>query len=84
MDSSQSVMELDIPFAKAVTHRIFVIYLDQAKLEASSWCVGVMHRMDLGSCFPMKILSKGKIHTPNITYDIDSKSWKDCVFRCEV
>jgi hypothetical protein len=36
MDSSQSVMELGIPFAKTVIHRIFVIYLDQAKLKASS------------------------------------------------
>jgi hypothetical protein len=33
--SSQSVMELGIPFAKTVTHRIFVIYLDQVKLEVS-------------------------------------------------
>jgi hypothetical protein len=35
MHSSQSVMELSIPFVKTVTHRIFVIYLNQAKLEAS-------------------------------------------------
>jgi hypothetical protein len=35
MDSSQSVMELDIPFVKTVTHRIFVIYLNQVKFEAS-------------------------------------------------
>jgi hypothetical protein len=35
MDSSQSVMDLGIPFAKTVTHRIFVIYLDQTKLKAS-------------------------------------------------
>jgi hypothetical protein len=35
MDSSQSVMELGIPFVKIVTHRIFVIYVNQAKLEAS-------------------------------------------------
>jgi hypothetical protein len=35
MDSSQPVMELGIPFAKTVTHRIFVIYLNQAKLKAS-------------------------------------------------
>jgi hypothetical protein len=35
MDSSQSVMELGIPFAKTITHRIFVIYLDQTKLKAS-------------------------------------------------
>jgi hypothetical protein len=35
MDSSQSVIELGISFAKTVTHRIFVIYLNQAKLEAS-------------------------------------------------
>jgi hypothetical protein len=28
-------MELGIPFGKTVTHRIFVIYLDQANLEAS-------------------------------------------------
>jgi hypothetical protein len=31
MDSSQSVMELGIPFANTVTHRIFVIYFDQTK-----------------------------------------------------
>jgi hypothetical protein len=35
MDTSQSVMELSIPFAKTITHRIFVIYLDHAKLKAS-------------------------------------------------
>jgi hypothetical protein len=35
MDSSQSVIELGISFAKTVTHRIFVIYVDQAKFEAS-------------------------------------------------
>jgi hypothetical protein len=52
------------------------------KLEALGWCVGVMNWMDLGSCFSMKILSKGKTHTPNITYDIDSKSWEDCVLKC--
>jgi hypothetical protein len=28
MDSSQSVMKLGIPFAKTVTHRIFVIDFD--------------------------------------------------------
>jgi len=84
MDSSQSVMELGIPFAKTVTYRMFVSYLNQAKLEASGWCVDVMHWTDIGSCFSMKILSKGKTHTPNITYDIDSKSWDDCVLRCEV
>jgi hypothetical protein len=43
MDSSQSVMELGIPFAKTVTHRIFVIYLNRVKLEASGLCVGIMH-----------------------------------------
>jgi hypothetical protein len=36
-------MELDIPFAKTVTHRIFVIYLDQEKLEALGKYIGVMH-----------------------------------------
>jgi hypothetical protein len=35
MDSLQSVMELGIPFVKIITHQIFVIYLDQAKLKAS-------------------------------------------------
>jgi hypothetical protein len=45
------------------------------KLEASGWYVGVMHWTNLGSCFSMKILSKGKTPTPNITYDIDYKSW---------
>jgi hypothetical protein len=75
-------MELGIPFVKTVTHRIFVIYFNQVKLEALGWCVGVMNWMDLGSCFSMKILSKGKTHTPNITYDIDSKSWEDCVLKC--
>jgi hypothetical protein len=82
IDSSQLVMELGIPIVKTITHRIFVIYLNQAKLEASGWCIGVMHWMDLGICFSMKIPSKGKTHTLNITYDINSKSWKDCVLRC--
>jgi len=36
-------MELSIPFVKIVTHQIFVIYLDQAKLEVSGWCVGIIH-----------------------------------------
>jgi ribosomal protein S13 len=36
MDSSQSIMELGNSFAKTVIHRIFVIYLDQEKLKASS------------------------------------------------
>jgi hypothetical protein len=71
-------MKLGIPFAKTVTHQIFVIYLDQAKLEASGWCV-VVHWTNNESCFFTKILSMGKTHTPNITYDIDSKSWQDCV-----
>jgi hypothetical protein len=35
MDSSQLVIELGILFVKTITHRIFVIYLNQAKLEAS-------------------------------------------------
>jgi hypothetical protein len=35
IDSSQSVIELGIPFAKTVTHQIFAIYLDQAKLKVS-------------------------------------------------
>jgi hypothetical protein len=35
MDSSQSILELDIPFAKTVTHRIFLIYFVQVKLKAS-------------------------------------------------
>jgi len=82
MDSSQSVMELGIPFVKIITHWIFVIYLNQAKLEASSWCVGVMYWTNPGSCFSMKVLSKGKTHTLNITYDIDSKSSEDCVLIC--
>jgi hypothetical protein len=34
MDSLQSVMKLDIPFAKTITHRIFVIYLNHTKLKA--------------------------------------------------
>jgi len=34
--SLQSVMELSISFGKTVTHEILVIFLDQAKLEASS------------------------------------------------
>jgi hypothetical protein len=84
MDSLQSVMELGIPFAKTFTYRIFMIYLNQVKLEASGWCVDVIHWTDIGSCFSMKILSKGKTHTPNITYDINSKSWDDCVLICEV
>jgi hypothetical protein len=82
MDSSQSVMELDIPFVKTVTHQIFVIYLIQAKFEALGWCVGVIFWMELGSCFSMKILSKGKTHTFNITFDIDSKSWEDFALIC--
>jgi hypothetical protein len=74
MDNSQLVMELGILFAKTVTHQIFVIYLYQVKLEALDWCVAVMHWTDLGICLSTKILSKGKTHTLNITYDIDSKS----------
>jgi hypothetical protein len=35
MKSSQSKMELGIPFTKIVIYRIFVIYLDQAKLKTS-------------------------------------------------
>jgi hypothetical protein len=35
IDSSQLIMELGNSFAKTVTHRIFVIYLDRAKLVAS-------------------------------------------------
>jgi hypothetical protein len=77
-------MELGIPFVKTVTHQIFVIYLDQAKLEALDWCVGVMHWTDNMNCFSTKILSTGKTHTPKITYDIDYKSLEYCVLKCEV
>jgi len=35
MNSLQSVMELGIPFAKTITYRIFVIYINQAKLKGS-------------------------------------------------
>jgi hypothetical protein len=51
-------MELSIPFVNTITHQIFVIYLDQAKLKALGLCVGV----------------KGKTHTLKTTYDIDYKS----------
>jgi len=77
-------MELGIPFAKTVTHRIFVIYLDQAKLKGLGCYVCIMYWTELESCFYMKILSKRKTHTPNSTYDIDSKLWEDGVLRCEV
>jgi len=53
-------IELGILFAKTITHRIIVIYLHQAKLEASGWCVGVMHWTGLGSFFSIK-LSKEKL-----------------------
>jgi hypothetical protein len=77
-------MELGIQFGKIVAHLIFVIYFDQAKLEASGWCVCVMHWTDHGRCFSTKILPMGKTNTPATSYDIDSKSWEDCVLRCEV
>jgi hypothetical protein len=71
-------MELDIPSGKAiVTHQIFVIYLDQAKLEASGLCVGVMYWTGYVSCLKL-ILSR------STSYDIDFKSWDDYVLRCEV
>jgi hypothetical protein len=53
---------------------ILMIYLDQAKLEASDWCVGVMHWMGHKSRFSTKIQSMGKTVTPKTSYDIDSKS----------
>jgi len=77
-------MELSIPFAKTNTHRILMIFIDQAKLEASDWCVGVMHWTDQWSCFSKKILSMGKIVTHKTSYVIDSKSLEDCELICEV
>jgi len=61
-------MELDIPIGKTVTHQIFVIYLDQVKLEALGWCVGVMHWTNYESCFPTKILSMEKTNTSKTHY----------------
>jgi len=61
---ANSIMELGIPFVKTVTHRIFVIYLDQTKLKALCWCVGVMHWTDLESFFSMKILSEENLILP--------------------
>jgi hypothetical protein len=58
MDSSQSAMELGIPFVKIVTHRIFAIYALNRPWEL----------------FFDENTVKGKTYTTNITYDIDSKS----------
>jgi hypothetical protein len=94
LDALQLVMELGIPFAKIVTHRIYVIYLDQAKLKASGWCVGVMYWTDLESCFSIKIRSKKTLIPPlvlmililnpeRIVYsDVKCRSlW--CIYGCD-
>jgi len=77
-------MEFSIPFAKTVTHQIFVIYLDHVKLKGFKLmcrCYALNWPWEL---FFHKNAVKGKTHTPNITYDINSKSWEDSVLKYEV
>jgi hypothetical protein len=75
MKSLQSEMELGIPF---FCEDCYTSNLCDLSWSSEVEGFGLMCRCyalnGLESCFSMKILSKGKSHTPNITYDIDSKS----------
>jgi hypothetical protein len=50
----------------------------------SGWCVCIMHWTNHVSCSSAKILSIGKIVIPKISYDIDYKSWENCILKCEI